>query len=413
MKDGSRPTTNAFQREFVNHSLVLERQRSGIERKRKGGTKPKELNENERLLKGRNNTLSAKANISCDGCESFGGHLITLMWLVFDRDFNFLPAGSGFKQITTAGKEADTDVAHELVASPAITITQPGYVYIYLSNENDTPVQVYFDDFKVTHTKSPVEQMDDYYPFGLAFNSYSRENSVAQDYKYNGKEEQTELGLGWIDFEVRMYQPELGRMNSIDPHYFNYFHSSPYAFVLNNPLLFSDPTGMDTTTAVKPPLVGPPPPAPLPPPGTLAPPTATQSTGTQTTLAGSIVAGGMAAAVVLAADDVTVLGVADDPAIPVVVVGALVIGGLVWAWDAVFNSDDAGLEENVERNPAQDKPLTKGDIEKLQENGWTHRDKGDNGGKTDLYKDKQGNVYQKPKGGNGPGEPIGVNLNDL
>ena len=51
-----------------------------------------------------------------------------LNWLVFDHDFNFLPAGSGYKQITTAGKEAGTDVAHEQLASPTITITQPGYV---------------------------------------------------------------------------------------------------------------------------------------------------------------------------------------------------------------------------------------------------------------------------------------------
>ena len=31
-------------------------------------------------------------------------------------------------------------------------------------------------------------------------------------------------------------------------------------------------------------------------------------------------------------------------------------------------------------------------------------------GPKDLYKDKNGNVYEKPKGGKGPGEPIGLNL---
>jgi hypothetical protein len=40
MKDGSRPTTNAFQKGFVNRSLVLVLQSIGIERKRKGGMKP-------------------------------------------------------------------------------------------------------------------------------------------------------------------------------------------------------------------------------------------------------------------------------------------------------------------------------------------------------------------------------------
>jgi hypothetical protein len=66
-----------------------------------------------------------------------------------------------------------------------------------------------------------------------------------------------------------------------------------------------------------------------------------------------------------------------------------------------------------DRNPKQDKQLSPGEINKLKENGWDHSDKGKRGGRTDLYKDREGNVYQKPKGGNGPGEPIGVNLNDL
>ncbi|MCE7864499.1 MAG: hypothetical protein DYG99_13235, partial [Bacteroidetes bacterium CHB5] len=66
-----------------------------------------------------------------------------LNWLVFDRNYVFLTGG--FKQITTAAKEAGTDVPHEHIFSGPITITQPGYVYIYLSNENTTPVEVFFD----------------------------------------------------------------------------------------------------------------------------------------------------------------------------------------------------------------------------------------------------------------------------
>ncbi len=67
-----------------------------------------------------------------------------LNWLIFDR--NYVSLTGGFKQITTAGKEAGSDVAHELVTSPTINITDAGYVYIWLSNENTTPVEVYFDD---------------------------------------------------------------------------------------------------------------------------------------------------------------------------------------------------------------------------------------------------------------------------
>ena len=34
-------------------------------------------------------------------------------------------------------------------------------------------------------------------------------------------------------------------------------------------------------------------------------------------------------------------------------------------------------------------------------------------GKSDLYKDKQGNIYVKPKGGSGPGEPTGLNIKNF
>ena len=158
-----------------------------------------------------------------------------LNWLVFDRNYGFITGG--FRQISTTAKEAGTDVAHELIAMPqAITINRPGYVYIYLSNENATPVEVFFDDFKVTHTKSPVIQAEEYYPFGLVFNSYSRENSVPNKYKFGGKEEQAELALNTIDWGWRQYDPAIGRWNVVDQWSEKYHTTSPYSFVQNNPI---------------------------------------------------------------------------------------------------------------------------------------------------------------------------------
>ena len=37
----------------------------------------------------------------------------------------------------------------------------------------------------------------------------------------------------------------------------------------------------------------------------------------------------------------------------------------------------------------------------------------DRTGQLDLLKDRTGETYVKPKDGSGPGEPTGVNLNDL
>ncbi|MBS1489915.1 MAG: hypothetical protein JSS93_05275 [Bacteroidetes bacterium] len=104
-------------------------------------------------------------------------------------------------------------------------------------------MDVYFDDVTMTRIPSPVVQQEDFYPFGLAFNSYSRENSVKQDYLYNGKELQDELGLNWEDYGVRMYMPEIGRWGVIDMMAGAYSSVSPYQYVLNNPILCMDVDG--------------------------------------------------------------------------------------------------------------------------------------------------------------------------
>jgi len=172
-----------------------------------------------------------------------------LNWLVFDRNFVFL--NGGFKQITTAGKEAGTDVAHERVFNTnPILIAEPGYVYIYVSNENTTPVDVYFDDFKVTQAKSPVIEDQFYYPFGLLAQSFSKESSIPNMYKYNGKELQDELNLGWYDYGYRIYLPELGKWNRIDDFSDKYHPLSPYNYTYNDPINYIDPNG-DSVIQVK------------------------------------------------------------------------------------------------------------------------------------------------------------------
>ncbi len=168
-----------------------------------------------------------------------------LNWLIFDRNYQFITGG--FKQISQAAKETGTGTGFEWVhpSQGDIIITDAGYLYAYLSNESLTQVEVYFDDFKVTHVKSPVIATNDYYPFGLAFNSYSRENSTSQDYKYNGKEEQNELGLGWLDYGARMYMPEIGRWITIDPFVDRFNDVTPYSYTNNNPLNHIDLDGRE------------------------------------------------------------------------------------------------------------------------------------------------------------------------
>jgi RHS repeat-associated protein len=119
-------------------------------------------------------------------------------------------------------------------------------MYIYISNEGSKAQEIYFDDFTILHKKSPVIQTDDYYPFGLTFNSHRRENSSLNKYQYNGKELQNALDLNWLDYGARMYLPDLGRWKTIDPLAAIFNSNSPYNYANNNPIRFIDLHGMSS-----------------------------------------------------------------------------------------------------------------------------------------------------------------------
>ena len=62
-------------------------------------------------------------------------------------------------------------------------------------------------------------------------------------YGFNGKEDNEELGLQWLDFGARNYDATLGRWMNLDPLGEKMYEWSPYNYVLNNPLIFVDPNG--------------------------------------------------------------------------------------------------------------------------------------------------------------------------
>jgi|GEM_PF-365669 len=164
-----------------------------------------------------------------------------LNWLVFDRNFKHLDGG--YVHMTDAPKEDGSNlpngVPHERL-STSLTIQQAGYVYVWISNENDTPIEVYFDDFKVDHIESAVVQINGYYPFGLTAYSYVRENQEFVNYLFQDK--QYDSLTQWHDFGARQYDAALGRWFATDPHH---QFVSPYVGMGNNPFNGVDPTGMD------------------------------------------------------------------------------------------------------------------------------------------------------------------------
>jgi RHS repeat-associated protein len=149
---------------------------------------------------------------------------------------------SSYDQSSQASK-----TGFEQLSIEDVLVLQEGYMFIYVSNQEEQANIAYFDDIKVEHKHSPVLQSDDYYPFGLTFNSYQRSFSKANNFKYNGIENIPDLGLNVNMYMFRTYDPALGRWWQIDPLYKHF--ESPYATVTNNPIRFFDLFGLDTLSS--------------------------------------------------------------------------------------------------------------------------------------------------------------------
>ncbi len=88
-------------------------------------------------------------------------------------------------------------------------------------------------------------QADDYYPFGMVASSLKSEvGGMKNDYLYNEKELQEELGLEWYYYDTRFYDPAIARFGTIDLLASDYSFQSPYVYASNNPVLYVDVLGM-------------------------------------------------------------------------------------------------------------------------------------------------------------------------
>ncbi len=89
-----------------------------------------------------------------------------------------------------------------------------------------------------------IKEAKDYYAFGLEHSVPSKQViGTKHPYGYNGKEENNELGLEWLDFEARNYDATLGRWMNIDPLAEAMPDQSPYNYAFNNPVFWIDPDG--------------------------------------------------------------------------------------------------------------------------------------------------------------------------
>ena len=166
---------------------------------------------------------------------------------------NFFPTAEGYVSVVT-------ETGGFVGVSQAFN-----YVFNYTDHLGNIRLSYAIDP--ATNAIKIVEE-NHYYPFGLKHSNYNSSLnrfgktatsvvslktappipgpvtfSAVNNYKYNGKELQDELGLNMYDYGARNYDAATGRWGVIDPLAEKYPDISPYAYVANNPIRFIDPDG--------------------------------------------------------------------------------------------------------------------------------------------------------------------------
>ena len=111
----------------------------------------------------------------------------------------------------------------------------------YVYNYTDHLGNVRLSYAKNNNAALEILEENNYYAFGLRHQGYGGVNlgNPNYHYKYNGKELQEN---SMYDYGARLYMPDIGRWNTIDP--LAEKTHDPYSYVWNNPMKFLDPTGM-------------------------------------------------------------------------------------------------------------------------------------------------------------------------
>ncbi|BAP32514.1 RHS repeat-associated core domain protein-containing protein [Chryseobacterium sp. StRB126] len=84
-----------------------------------------------------------------------------------------------------------------------------------------------------------IVEVNNYYPFGL-LHDYTATSQNAYQYKFLGQELQE---TGFYDMNARFYMPDLGIFGQHDP--LSGKTLDPYGYAYQNPVFFTDPTGLE------------------------------------------------------------------------------------------------------------------------------------------------------------------------
>ncbi len=165
--------------------------------------------------------------------------------------YRFDAAGKKLQNIDPTGKiidyigpfvYEDGVLTYMLTSEGRVLINGSTYSYEYFLKDHLGNTRLVFRDADKNGVlaTSEIDQVSDYYPFGLRQEPIQDLGSTNK-YLYNGKELQN--GTEWLDYGARMYDPALGRWQVQDPRSEDFYSINPYSYAANNPILVIDPAG--------------------------------------------------------------------------------------------------------------------------------------------------------------------------
>jgi RHS repeat-associated protein len=201
---------------------------------------------------------------------------------------------------------------------------------------------------------------------------------------YAGQYTDADTGLQYL--RARFYDPMTAQFLTRDP--IEAITGRPYVYGADSPLRYDDPAGLNPAAAAA---------------------AAPEVCATGPQIVGCVTVGSAACALVAACRD-AVSNTVDD-------LIHSIFGGDSSDTDEVeghLTRAEAEYEEEhhecpLERNWKQDKKVTE---QELEEAGLDAHDIKEGKKGADIYKDREGNLYVKPKPGRGPGDPTGINIKD-
>lgn len=157
--------------------------------------------------------------------------------LAFNQDSVLI--SSQTRQLSTLAGTGYEELKLSLIAPTT------GYVEAYVGNESE--VDVYFDDVTLDYHPGLQVQETEYDPAGLELAGLTPPSSSIKglnNYRFNGKEFQTDLGLSWNHQDWRFLDPQILRWHVGDPEIENGQESwTPYSFGYDNAVRYADADG--------------------------------------------------------------------------------------------------------------------------------------------------------------------------